>query len=195
MIRTRRQATTGDPIGLVAFLGNPGRTYAATRHNVAWRVADLTAPTEAGSWKTKFHGSFCKNEGTVLLKPTTFMNHSGRSVQAALSFFGLDSTALLVVHDDLETEFGTVQFAWDGGHRGHNGIRSVTTQLACSDYWRLRIGIGRPPAARRVADWVLERFSREEEMELPAILRIAHEMARNGIAQPEETRIVREVHS
>ena len=191
MKRTRRQAAAGAPIGLVAFLGNPGSTYAATRHNVGWQLADLIAPPDSGYWKTKFHGTFGKHDGTILLKPTTFMNHSGRSVQAALSFFGVDPVSLLVVHDDLETAFGTVQLASNGGHRGHNGIRSVSDQLATSDYWRLRIGIGRPPAARRVADWVLERFSKEEEAELPAILTIAHQMFESGIVRPEEARTVR----
>jgi len=164
------------PIRLVAFLGNPGRRYEPTRHNVAWMLADRLVPSDDRSWKEKFHGLFHRDGSIVFLKPTAFMNNSGRSVQAACSFFSVDPAALLVVHDDLETPFGAVDTVWDGGHRGHNGLRSVSTSLSTGDYHRLRIGIGRPPANRRVADWVLERFSREEEAELPGILARAEEL-------------------
>lgn len=158
------------PIQLVAFLGNPGRQYSATRHNVAWMLSDRLMRADDPSWKEKFHGLFRREGAVVYLKPLVFMNNSGRSVQAALSFFSIDPSALLVVHDDLETQFGVIDAVRDGGHRGHNGVRSVSTSLSTGDYRRLRMGIGRPPANRRVADWVLERFSREEEAELPDML-------------------------
>lgn len=157
-------------IKLIAFLGNPGHRYERTRHNIGWMLADRLVPANDSIWKEKFHGYFCRYREVVLLKPTVFVNNSGRSVQAALSFFSLDPESLLVIHDDLETPFGSVKPTWDGGHRGHNGVRSISTNLATGDYHRLRFGIGRPPAARRVADWVLERFSPQEEAELPDVL-------------------------
>ncbi len=157
-------------IRLVAFLGNPERRYANTRHNAGWLVADRVVPDDSRDWKEKFHGRFSRRGSLVLLKPQTYINNSGRSVQAALAFFSLTADQLLVVSDDLETAFGTVQIVWGGGHRGHNGIRSIANSLSTSDFWRLRLGIGRPPATRRVADWVLERFTREEEAALPDVL-------------------------
>lgn len=158
------------PIQLIAFLGNPGRQYEKTRHNVGWMLADRIVPSESREWKSKFHGVFFRHGDVVLLKPTAYMNNSGRSVEAALSFFSIKPESLLVVHDDLETAFGKVDTAWSGGHRGHNGVRSISTSISTPDYHRLRIGIGRPPSTRPVAGWVLERFARDEEAELPEIL-------------------------
>ncbi len=158
------------PVRLVAFLGNPGRQYALTRHNVAWMVIPELTATDRGTWKEKFHGRFLKEGELILLAPETFMNHSGRSVQAARAFFGLNPGQVLVVHDDVETAFGVVELAWNGGHRGQNGGRSVAQALGTSEFWRMRIGLGRPPSTRKAADWVLERFSSEEEAELPKVL-------------------------
>ncbi|MCG8481259.1 MAG: aminoacyl-tRNA hydrolase [Spirochaetales bacterium] len=163
-------------VKLIAFLGNPGRQYARTRHNVGWMVADELTSGDGAAWKEKFHGVFLKRRETTLLKPHTFMNRSGQSVQSALSFFALDTTELAVVHDDLETPFGTVALTWGGGHRGNNGVRSVMTQLGDSAFWRLRIGVGRPPERRKPGDWLLERFSPEEEAHLPSIVAAAAAM-------------------
>lgn len=133
-------------------------------------VADELTSLPASAWKEKFHGVFLKSGETTLLKPHTFMNHSGRSVQAALSFFALDLAELMVVHDDLETPFGTVELTWGGGHRGNNGVRSIMQQLGDAAFWRLRIGVGRPPARHAPGEWLLERFSPEEEAHLPSII-------------------------
>ncbi|POR05356.1 hypothetical protein AU468_01365 [Alkalispirochaeta sphaeroplastigenens] len=152
---------------LVVFLGNPGKRYARSRHNFAWMVMESLFTIQGGlsqeGWKEKFHGLFLRRDNQVFLQPQTFMNHSGKSVVAALQFFGWSLEELLVVHDDLETPFGTVQSSFGGGHRGNNGLRSIITLSGGSDFWRLRLGIGRPPRGRAPGDWVLERFSPHEE--------------------------------
>jgi PTH1 family peptidyl-tRNA hydrolase len=184
----KRDATRGNPptdaLRLIACLGNPGRQYERTRHNVGWMVADGLAGS--ATWKEKFHGKFAKVGAVTLLKPETFMNHSGRSVQAAAAFFGLSGTSICVVHDDLETPFGTVQLTWGGGHRGQNGVRSVMQSLGTGDFWRLRVGVGRPPAHRSPGDWILERFAPDEEPRLPDIIRIAVRMLEEGMERPAE---------
>ena len=169
--RTRgKAANRPQDLRLVALLGNPGRQYATTRHNVGWMLAEYLSQDPPEAWKEKFHGRFLKTGSRTLLKPDTFMNNSGRSVQAALSFFSLSPHQMVVVHDDLETAFGSVELAFAGGHRGHNGVRSVTQAIGSGDFWRLRIGVGRPPAGRSPGDWVLERFDAVEEKHLPEIL-------------------------
>ena len=185
-------AAPTEPIQLVALLGNPGSQYRFTRHNVAWMMSDELTTAPVTAWKEKFHGRFLKGMdgggSTTLLMPETFMNRSGRSVQAALAFFSLASDQLVVVHDDLETPFGIVELAWGGGHRGHNGLRSVSEALSGAPYWRLRVGIGRPPAGRKPGDWVLERFSAEEEPFLPQILAGAAGLLKDRIQQPHQER-------
>lgn len=173
-----------EPIKLAVFLGNPGRQYQRTRHNAAWMVISEVTSADESAWKEKFHGRFLKEGSLTLLTPETYMNHSGRSVQAARAFFGLDPAQIVVIHDDVETAFGTVELAWGGGHRGQNGVRSTIQALGTSDFWRLRIGLGRPPSTRKPADWLLERFTPEEEAELPRILWRAGHMVRESLAHP-----------
>ncbi|MEX2442798.1 MAG: aminoacyl-tRNA hydrolase [Alkalispirochaeta sp.] len=172
------------PVKLVAFLGNPGGRYQLTRHNVAWMVVPELTAANGAAWKEKFHGRFLKEGSLTLLKPETYMNHSGRSVQAARAFFGLDPAEIAVVHDDVETPFGTVELAWDGGHRGQNGVRSTIQALGTGAFWRLRIGLGRPPSTRKPADWVLERFSPEEEAEVPRVVAQAATILREAATRP-----------
>jgi peptidyl-tRNA hydrolase, PTH1 family len=148
---------------LVVGLGNPGDRYATTRHNIGFVVVETLAP--AGTdWKQKFSGAFAlcelEAERVGLLKPQTYMNESGRSVQAAAAFFKLDPSAVLVVHDELDLPFGDVRLKVGGGDAGHNGLRSVTAHLGSPEYLRVRVGIGRPPPefAGRGADYVLQAF-------------------------------------
>ena len=143
---------------LVVGLGNPGRQYADTRHNVGWRVVDELARRLDGSWKSKFSGKLAEvrlgGERLALLKPETFMNDSGRSVAAAARFFKVDPQALLVVHDDVDLEPGRLQARAGGGLAGHNGLRSLAQSLGSQEFLRLRIGVGRPGRGDRrpVAD-------------------------------------------
>jgi PTH1 family peptidyl-tRNA hydrolase len=156
---------------LVAGLGNPGREYAATRHNVGFMVADDLARRLGGSWRAKFSGDLAevRLDGLrlALLKPQTFMNESGRSVGAAVRFFKVEPEDLLVVHDEVDLEPGRLQVRLGGGLAGHNGLRSVAQHVGTPDFARLRIGVGRPERGdpRPVADFVLSEFPPELEVE------------------------------
>jgi PTH1 family peptidyl-tRNA hydrolase len=156
---------------LVAGLGNPGREYADTRHNVGFMVADELARRHGGSWRAKFSGDLAevRLDGLRLavLKPQTYMNESGRSVGAGVRFFKVEPEALLVVHDEVDLEPGRLQARLGGGLAGHNGLRSVAQHLGTPEFARLRIGVGRPERGdpRPVADFVLSPFPPEVDVE------------------------------
>lgn len=160
---------------MIVFLGNPGIQYRLTRHNVGFMVCDkvLKLMGESSSWQTKFHALFIKHGPCVLLKPQTFMNESGVSVQEASKFFGIAPSDILVVHDDIELPFGEVRRQLGGGMGGHNGLRSVRQHLGTDAFCRLRIGVGRPSGGMQVADYVLARFSPLEEKQLEITLESA----------------------
>ncbi len=157
---------------LVAGLGNPGREYERTRHNVGWLVLDELARRHGGSWRSKFSGSLAEvrlgDARLALLKPETYMNESGRSVGAAARFFTVPPESLLVVHDDVDLEPGRLQARRGGGLAGHNGLRSLAQHLGTQEFMRLRIGVGRPGRGdpRSVSDWVLSAFAAEENVEV-----------------------------
>ena len=155
---------------LIVFLGNPGSQYRQTRHNCGWMVCErlMEMLPDRDNWQSKFHGLFTKRQNTVLLKPQTFMNESGVSVQEACRFFGVSAPDVVVVHDDIELPLGVVRLQTGGGMGGHNGLRSVRQHLGTDGFQRLRIGVGRPPAAIQVADFVLGRFSDLEERQMEA---------------------------
>ena len=169
LFRRGERASTLDL--LVAGLGNPGREYAETRHNVGFMVADELARRHGGSWRGKFSGelSEVRADGIrlALLKPQTYMNESGRSVGAAARFFKVEPEALIVVHDDVDLASGRVQVRLGGGLAGHNGLRSVAQQLGTGEFGRVRIGVGRPERGdqRPVADFVLSPFPPEVDVE------------------------------
>ncbi len=156
---------------LVAGLGNPGREYARTRHNVGWLVLDELARRRGGSWRSKFSGSLAEVRlGELrlgLLKPETYMNESGRSVGAAARFFKVEPDSLLVVHDDVDLEPGRLQARLGGGLAGHNGLRSLAQHLGSQEFQRLRIGVGRPGRGdrRSVSDWVLSAFEPDQDVD------------------------------
>ncbi len=156
---------------LVAGLGNPGREYERTRHNVGWLVLDELARRHGGSWRSKFSGSLAEVRlGDLklgLLKPETYMNDSGVSVGAAARFYKVAPEHLLVVHDDVDLEPGRLQARAGGGLAGHNGLRSLAQHLGSQEFERLRIGVGRPGRGdrRSVSDWVLSGFAPEDDLE------------------------------
>jgi peptidyl-tRNA hydrolase, PTH1 family len=168
----RRQGTSLDL--LVVGLGNPGREYARTRHNIGWLVVDELARRHDGSWRAKFNGQLAEvridGHKVALLKPETFMNDSGRSVQAAARFYKVDPDAVLVVHDEGDFDLGRLQARLGGGLAGHNGLRSVAAHLGTPDFLRLRVGVGRPERGdrRSLADFVLSEFEPHEDA--PAIV-------------------------
>src|SRR3954454_8369073 len=156
---------------LVVGLGNPGRQYEHTRHNLGWLVVEELARRRGASWRSKFSGSLAETRldglRVALLKPETYMNDSGRSVAAARSFFKVEPESLLVVHDDVDLEAGRLQARAGGGLAGHNGLRSLAQHLGSQDFSRLRVGVGRPARGDRrpVADWVLSPFAPEDDAE------------------------------
>ena len=151
---------------LVAGLGNPGAQYALNRHNAGFIFADaIHAEYGFGPWRAKFEGLV--SEGALagrkvyLLKPQTYMNDSGRSVSAALNFFKLPLSALVVAHDEIDLQAGKLKAKTGGGDAGQNGLRSITAALG-PDYRRVRIGIGHPGHKDRVTGHVLQNFSRDD---------------------------------
>ena len=157
---------------LVAGLGNPGREYAATRHNVGWMVLDELARRQDGSWRSKFSGQLTEirqeQARIALVKPETYMNESGRSIAAAAHFFKVPVDRVLVVHDDVDLEEGRLQARLGGGLGGHNGLRSIAQALGSQEFLRLRIGVGRPGRGdrRSVADYVLAPFAPETDVDV-----------------------------
>ncbi|HEY7017463.1 MAG TPA: aminoacyl-tRNA hydrolase [Gaiellaceae bacterium] len=157
---------------LVVGLGNPGRDYAAHRHNVGWMVVDELARRHDGSWKGKFSGRVAEirvdGHRVGLLKPETYMNDSGRSVGAAARFYKVEPDAILVVHDEIDLDRGRLQARRGGGLAGHNGLRSIASHLRTQDFLRLRVGVGRPGRGdpRPPADYVLSDFQPEDEADL-----------------------------
>jgi PTH1 family peptidyl-tRNA hydrolase len=156
---------------LLVGLGNPGPEYARTRHNVGFLVADEVARlTGAGFTLRKFGAEVAEavagGERFWIVKPQTYMNHSGEAVGAAMRFWKATVADLVVVHDDLELDPFRVQVKVGGGHGGHNGLKSVNAHVGTPDYARVRVGVGRPPALVDPADWVLGRFPRAEDREV-----------------------------
>jgi peptidyl-tRNA hydrolase, PTH1 family len=156
---------------LVAGLGNPGREYAATRHNAGWMVLDEIARRQGGSWRSKFSGQLTEirldDARLALVKPETYMNESGKSIGAAARFFKTAVGSVLVVHDDVDLEEGRLQARLGGGLGGHNGLRSIAQALGSQEFLRLRVGVGRPGRGdrRSVADYVLASFEPETDVD------------------------------
>jgi PTH1 family peptidyl-tRNA hydrolase len=154
---------------LVVGLGNPGRRYERDRHNVGFMVVDELARRHGATFKGKFRGHVAEirvaDRRLALLKPDTYMNDSGGSVQPAAAFYKTPLENLLVVHDEVDLELGRIQARLGGGLAGHNGLRSISGRLGTPDFLRLRVGVGRPGRGdpRAVADFVLAPFAPDED--------------------------------
>jgi PTH1 family peptidyl-tRNA hydrolase len=154
---------------LFVGLGNPGKEYQNTRHNVGFMVADTLRETFGmPAFSRKFKGVTSKGKAAraelMLLKPHTFMNLSGESVRAALDFYKLTPADVLVVHDELDIPLAQLKYKVGGGDAGHNGLKSITSHLGTANYARLRFGIGRPVHKSQVSDYVLEKFTASEAL-------------------------------
>lgn len=160
-------------IKLVVGLGNPGAQYELNRHNIGWLVLDSLFDISSKQWKSKFKGSYTdttiNNEKVFFLKPETFMNLSGESVASLCQFFKIKPQEILVLHDELDIPFGQIHFKQGGGLAGHNGLKSMAQVLGNQDFYRMRIGIGRP-ARGSVSSWVLSNFPPEQDTELGVVL-------------------------
>ncbi len=174
---------------LLVGLGNPGEKYQMTRHNVGFMLAEEVAGRSGISMKKKGYqglygvGRVASQETTILL-PQTFMNLSGVSVNAAFQSLGGSPGDLIVAHDDLDIPFGALRIRPEGGHGGHNGIRSICSVMGTGEFIRIKIGVGRPEYGD-VTGHVLGRFSADERAVLPTLLEriadAAEEILRNGV--------------
>jgi PTH1 family peptidyl-tRNA hydrolase len=182
---------------LFVGLGNPGTAYARHRHNVgAMAVDHIVARHDLGPWKKRFHG--LTSEGSigghrvVLLKPQTYMNDSGRSVQDAQRFFKLVEADVLVFHDELDLAPGKVRVKMGGGNAGHNGLRSITAHIG-NEYGRVRLGIGHPGAKHLVSNYVLHDFAKADAAWLEPLLQAIAEAA-GRLAAGDEQRFLAELN-
>lgn len=202
-------------IKLVAFLGNYGTEYAGTRHNVAWSFAEQLPFYNRLSFQNKFRGDYAavetqtlaswfaetkmyaKKDGSVpvipdeapdkiyFLKPLTYMNLSGESAGELAHFFKIEPSQILVVHDELELPLGTVSLKWSGGLGGHNGLRSMKATFGTADFWRLRFGLTKP-VNRDIADYVLSKFSPDEQIILAQEFAPVNEMFAKFLLSSDE---------
>jgi PTH1 family peptidyl-tRNA hydrolase len=160
---------------LIIGLGNPGSTYAGTRHNIGFMVAERLANEHGIALKKKGYqgiygvGRVVGREATIL-QPQTYMNLSGVSVGSACKSLGVDPGDLIVIHDDIDLPFGVLKIRAGGGHGGHNGIRSIREVLGSGDFIRVKVGVGRPEAGVDVAGHVLRVFSAEERGKLDNVV-------------------------
>lgn len=171
---------------LFVGLGNPGTQYKNNRHNVGFMIIDALA--EVGASSSSSSSSFKKaaslaetasfsaeNKKIILVKPLTYMNLSGRAVRFLLDFYKIKSDDVFVFHDDIDLEFGRIKIKKGGGNGGHNGLRNIDEQIGC-EYWRIRVGIGRPQRKSEVTSYVLHDF---EEDEAITISQIAQKITEN----------------
>ena len=205
-------------IELAAFLGNPGKEYAKNRHNVGFLLCEKLPFYDLLSWQKKYKGHFASVDkerlngflpenfppppetgGTLhFIKPETFMNLSGESVLRAASFYKIKSAGVLVVHDELELPLGTISLKFSGGLGGHNGLRSMKACFGSADFWRIRIGIGRPDSRQPgeggppgsgegIVDWVLSDFDAGEKETLDKVLETGAELLLRALMNDPET--------
>ncbi|KAA0117321.1 aminoacyl-tRNA hydrolase [Mycolicibacterium sp. P9-22] len=174
---------------LVVGLGNPGPNYAKTRHNLGFMVADLLAERIGSGFKVhKKSGAEVTtgrlgNRAVVLAKPRVYMNESGRQVGPLAKFYSVSPADVVVLHDELDIDFGRIRLKLGGGEGGHNGLRSVAAALGTKEFQRVRIGVGRPPGRKDPAAYVLENFSAVERPEVPTICEQAADAVELLLAQ------------
>jgi PTH1 family peptidyl-tRNA hydrolase len=185
---------------LLAGLGNPGKEYTGTRHNIGFVAADeLASYLNLGSWtlkkdlKCELATGVVGDTRVLVIKPTTFMNLSGEAVQAVIQFYKLDVASVLVIHDELDIDFGKIRTSVGGSAAGHNGIKSLIEHIG-EDFGRVRIGVGpKKPAQMDSADFVLGKFTAPQQKELPDLLKETVSIVSDYIASGElyvETRTV-----
>jgi peptidyl-tRNA hydrolase, PTH1 family len=155
---------------LIVGLGNPGPEYARNRHNVGFLVADELAERAGDRSRAQLATGKLAGQAVILAKPMSYMNASGRPVAALRAFYKLPGDRIVVIHDELDIPFESIRLKFGGGDNGHNGLRSVSTALGSRDYYRIRVGIGRPPGRMDPADFVLRDFATGEREAVPGIV-------------------------
>ncbi len=165
---------------LLVGLGNPGKRYESTRHNIGFMVlekiaAGLEIELKQKSFDALWGKGAVSGKNVLLAKPQTYMNLSGTAVRRLQSFFKTETSNLIVIHDDLDLPFGSVRLKAGGGTAGHKGLASIESNLGTSDFMRVRLGIGKPVDKSRIEGYVLEPFRKEEQDVLPEIIGLAAE--------------------
>jgi len=164
------EARPASPIRLVVGLGNPEPRYARSRHNAGQMVVEALAERLGARWRSRYRGRFAEARGPAgplaLLVPLTYMNLSGDSVGPASGSLHLEPAQVLVVHDEIDLPFGDLRVKFGGGDNGHNGLKSIRRSLGTGDFYRVRLGVGRPPGRQEAAAYLLTHFSSTERREL-----------------------------
>ncbi len=160
---------------LVAGLGNPGKEYSQTRHNIGFLVLDaLASQVNQDLNKTRFDAAYAKTRfrcrDLFLVKPMAYMNRSGPPIQKLAAYFKIDMGDIIVIHDDMDLEYGKLKIVQGRGHGGHNGIRSIIESFGRKECIRLRVGVGHPGGKKDVTGHVLGRFTPQEQSELDSII-------------------------
>lgn len=186
---------------IVIGLGNPGDKYAATRHNIGWRVLDMLASRYEGAFRfeKKFNAEVATvilgEEKVLLVKPQTFMNNSGESARAVIDFYKVTASDCVVVYDDNDIAYGTVRLRSAGSAAGHNGVKSLIQHMGTDEFARVRVGVADPESPiKDTAEFILARFTAEEEKHMEDVLvagvRGVLDIVQNGIDPQSHADIV-----
>ena len=191
-----KKAETPDPLAtkrLIVGLRNPGAGYAATRHNIGGEIVAVLADRAGTGFKRARQSTRAEiaevrigDSPVVLALPTAFMNESGQTVAPLLRYFSVTPEHLLVVHDDIDLPFLKLRVQFGRGAGGHNGVHSVIGSLGTRDFWRLKVGVGRPPGSQVPADYVLRRFSKQERPEVDVAVQHAADLAEAFVTEGGE---------
>ena len=181
---------------LILGLGNPGRRYQFTRHNIGFMVLEkIAAQWEVDLKQKSFDALWNRGKiagiNVLLAMPQTYMNLSGNAVKKLLAYFKADVNNLIVIHDDLDLPFGTVRLKTGGGNAGHKGLASIEESLGSSEFIRIRLGIGKPVDKSRIEGYVLEPFGKEESSVLPQIIQLAADAATEIVLSGMQTAMVK----
>jgi PTH1 family peptidyl-tRNA hydrolase len=176
-------------VRLIVGLRNPGPDYQGTRHNLGYEVLGALAGRQGvilkrGPLRVRSEVGSVPGRDLVLASPNTFMNDSGRAVGSLRSYYKVDAEGLLVLHDDIDLAFGRLRLQKAGGSGGHNGIRSLEQHLGTKDFWRLKLGVGRPPGNQDPAEYVLKRFAKDERSEVDLMVEDAADVVVRWLEDP-----------
>ena len=174
---------------LIVGLGNPGKQYEQTRHNIGFEVIDalsdrLQIPLDQAKFKGIYGYRVINGEKVFLLKPLTYMNLSGESVIALMNYYDIDEEELIIIYDDLDLPAGKIRLRQKGSAGGHNGIKSIISHLGTNEFNRIRVGINRPSNGMPIVDYVLGRFSKEETEMVKIAVEKSAEACEEWIGQP-----------
>jgi PTH1 family peptidyl-tRNA hydrolase len=187
--RLAKPEEVGPRMKLIVGLGNPGKQYEQTRHNIGFEVIDtlsgkLAIPLNQSKFKGLYGMGFYNGEKVILLKPLTYMNLSGESIRAVMDYYDIDVEDLLVIYDDLDLPVGKIRLRQKGSPGGHNGIKSTVAHLGTQEFNRIRIGIDRPKTGMSVPDYVLGRFHPEDRAPMEEAVKKSAEACTTWLEKP-----------